>query len=135
MAGFVDTSLLTVELKSFGFKYGDESGDLVFDSRFIPNPYYVDSLKSLTGKDPACADYIFGFPITQKTLALLKELILVMAGGFQEHGRTSLKICVGCTGGQHRSVALIEALAKEIAAMGYPVSITHREIDAGRYSA
>jgi len=133
MAYNAQPPLLTVEFKSFGFKYGDEGGDLVFDARFIPNPYYVDSLRPLTGKDPCCADYVFSFPITQKTFALLKELVLIMAEGFQEHGRTSLKVCVGCTGGQHRSVALIEALAKETAAMGYSVSITHREMDAGRY--
>jgi UPF0042 nucleotide-binding protein len=133
MTGHVQDPLLAVEFKSFGFKYSDESGDLVFDARFIPNPYYVDSLRPLTGRDPPCADYVFSFPITQRVFALLKELVLTMAQGFQEQGRTSLKIRVGCTGGQHRSVALVEALAKETAAMGYPVSVTHREMEAGRY--
>ena len=123
----------TVELISFGFKYGVEIGDLVLDARFIPNPYYVDTLRPLTGKDSDCADYVFSFPVAKKTLAYLKELVLTMAEGFHQKGKTSLKICVGCTGGQHRSVALIEALAKETASLGYPVSIRHREMKIGRY--
>ena len=133
MAGNVQSPLITVELMSFGFKYGAESGDLVFDARFIPNPYYVDSLMPLSGRDSECSEYVFSFPIAKKTLAQLKEIILTMAEGFHQTGRTSLKICVGCTGGQHRSVALIEALAKETASMGYPVSVRHREMEAGRY--
>ena len=131
MAGS-DNPAFTVELCSFGFKYGEESGDLVFNARFLPNPYYVDVLRPLTGKDKACADYVFSFPAAQKTLLLLKELILAQAEGFLEQERTSLKVCVGCTGGQHRSVALIEALAKEIEARGLSVSISHR--DARHYS-
>jgi UPF0042 nucleotide-binding protein len=120
---------LTVELASFGFKYGEEQGDLVFNVRYLPNPYYVDSLKPLTGKDKACADYVLGFPAAQKTLQLLLEIILVQAEGFEEQGgKASLKVCVGCTGGQHRSVALVEALAKEIAAAGYAVSVKHRDL-------
>jgi UPF0042 nucleotide-binding protein len=121
---------IAVELVSFGFKYGGESGDLVFNARFIPNPYYVDSLRPLTGKDRACADYVFGFPVARRTLELLKELVLTMAEAFEQQDRPGIKICVGCTGGQHRSVALIEALARELDARAYPVSIRHRELDA-----
>ena len=128
-----DNSVLTVELASFGFKYGEESGDLVFNARFLPNPFYVDSLRPLTGKDKVCADYVFSFPAAQKTLQLLKEIILTQAEGFREQGRRStMKVRVGCTGGQHRSVALIEALAQEIRAAGFPVSVRHRELEAGR---
>ena len=131
MAGS-DSPVFTVELCSFGFKYGEESGDLVFNARFLPNPFYIDSLRPLTGKDKACADYVFSFPVAKKTLRLLKELVLAQAEGFLEQGQTSLKVLVGCTGGQHRSVALIEALSKEIEAAGVPVSVKHR--DAHRYS-
>ena len=132
MSGYDQDQLLTVKLKSFGFKYGeDEKGDLVFDARFLPNPYYVDSLKPLNGKDKACADYVFSTPAAQKTLQSLKELILTQAKGFQEQGRLELKVCIGCTGGQHRSVALVEALATEIVKAGFTVSINHRE--AGRF--
>ena len=123
-----DNNAFTVDIGSFGIKYGDERGELIFDARFLPNPYYVDSLKALTGKDKACADYVFNFPAAQKTLRALTELVLVQAEGFQEQGRTSLKVKVGCTGGQHRSVALIEALAKEIESAGFLVSVIHRDI-------
>ena len=118
----------TVELESFGFKYGSAHGDLVFSARFLPNPYYVESLRPLTGRDRECADYVFGFPIAVKTLQLLRELILTQAKGFRRKGRTNLKACVGCTGGQHRSVAIIEALAKEIGAEGYAVTVRHRNL-------
>ncbi|GHV95322.1 hypothetical protein AGMMS50293_16420 [Spirochaetia bacterium] len=122
-----------VEFVSFGFKYGEEFGDLVFNARFLPNPYYIDSLKLLTGRDTACADYVFSFQAARETLQSLKELVLIMAVAFQEQGREALKICIGCTGGQHRSVALIEKLAKETAILGYPVLVRHREMEAGRY--
>jgi UPF0042 nucleotide-binding protein len=120
---------LTVELGSFGFKYGEESGHLVFDARFLPNPFYVDSLRPMTGKDKDCADYVFSFPAAHKTLHLLKELILTQAQGFMEQDKTRLDVWVGCTGGQHRSVAIIEALSKEIEAAGFPVSVRHRDIE------
>ena len=123
---------LTVEFESFGFKYREENGNLVFDARFLPNPYYVDSLKPLTGRDKACADYVFSFPAAKRTLRLLKELVLTQAGGFREQGRSKLKVCVGCTGGQHRSVALVEALAKAAEEAGFPVSVRHRELNIGR---
>ena len=127
----LENAAFTIDIGSFGFKYGAESGELVFDARFLPNPYYIEDLKPLSGMDKACADYVFGFPAAQKTLLLLKELVLTQAEGFGGHGRTSLKVRIGCTGGRHRSVALAEALAKEAGAAGYSVSITHR--DASRY--
>ena len=126
-SGIEQGALLTVELESFGFKYGNKYGDMVFDARFLPNPYYIDALRPLTGKDKACADFVFSFSIAQKALVLLKELICMQAEGFQEHGRKSIKVCVGCTGGQHRSVALVEALAGEIEAAGFPVSVNHHD--------
>ena len=132
MSDSINTAF-TVELGSFGFKYGEESGELVFDARFLPNPYYIELLKPLSGMDKACADYIFSFPAAQKTLVLLRELALTQIEGFREQKRTCLKMRVGCTGGRHRSVALIEALANDLKAAGYTVSIIHR--DAARYPA
>jgi len=128
-----DSTVFTIELYSFGFKYGEEKGQLVFDARFLPNPYYISSLKPLSGKDRACADYVMSFPSAQKTLQLLKELIQAQAEGFQEHGHTHIKVCVGCTGGRHRSVTLIEALGdaitKETEKTGFCSTIVHRDID------
>ena len=128
-------AILTVEFESFGFKYREEKGNLVFDARFLPNPYYVDSLRHMTGRDKACADYVFSFPAAKKTLRLLEELVLTQARGFRERGRTKLKVCVGCTGGQHRSVALVEVLAKETEAAGFAVSIRHRELNESNKKA
>ena len=126
-------NVFSVEVISFGYKYGVEAGDLVFDARFIPNPYYVDSLKPLNGKDKACADYVFGYPITRAIFQSLNKLAISMAEGYVEKGWEYLKICIGCTGGQHRSVALVEGLARVISNAGFTVKIRHREMDAGRY--
>ncbi|MDR2478569.1 MAG: hypothetical protein LBD48_04565 [Treponema sp.] len=133
-ADSVEAENAPITLVSFGFKYGEESGDLVFNARFLPNPFYIDSLRPLTGTDTACSDYVFSFPVARETLRLLKEISLVMINTFQEQ-RIPLKICIGCTGGQHRSVALIEALAQELAAAGFTVSVRHREMEAGRIPA
>jgi UPF0042 nucleotide-binding protein len=122
-----------VEIMSFGFQYGAEAGDLVIDVRFLPNPYYVNALRSLNGKDEPCAAYVLGFEDAQKTLRLLEELTETMIRAFRKHGRKILKIRIGCTGGQHRSVALAEALAKKIKSPGCPVKIRHREMEAHRY--
>jgi UPF0042 nucleotide-binding protein len=122
-----------VEIMSFGFQYGGETGDLVLDVRFLPNPYYVNSLRPLTGKDESCAVYVLGFEDAQKTLRLLEELTGTMLAAFRKQGRKILKIRIGCTGGQHRSVALAEALAEKIKPHACPVTIRHREMEARRY--
>ena len=125
--------MITIELVSFGYKYGEENGDLKFDVRFIDNPFYIEELQPLTGKDKACSDYVFSFPVAQEVFILLKELMLTMVGAFLVKGRGMLKICIGCTGGQHRSVSFVEALAKEARAAGYTVTVRHREMEAGRF--
>jgi len=119
----------TLSLGSFGFKYGEDHGELVFDARFLPNPYYVDSLKPLSGKDKPCADYVFSFPAAVQTLRQLHALICIQAEGFRKQERTSLTVRIGCTGGRHRSVALVEALAKEFADADFTVQVSHRDID------
>jgi UPF0042 nucleotide-binding protein len=122
-----------VEIMSFGFQYGGEAGDLVIDVRFLPNPYYVNALRSLNGKDDPCAAYVLGFEDAQKTLRHLKALTETMVRAFRKQGRKILKIRIGCTGGQHRSVALAEALAGKIKSPDCPVKIRHREMEARRY--
>jgi UPF0042 nucleotide-binding protein len=122
-----------VEIMSFGFQYGSETGDLVIDVRFLPNPYYVNALRSLNGKDEPCAAYVLGFEDAKKTLRHLEDLTETMIRAFKKHGRKLLKIRIGCTGGQHRSVALAEALAEKIKSLDCPVKIRHREMEAHRY--
>jgi UPF0042 nucleotide-binding protein len=127
--------LTAIEFFSFGYKYGPEYGDLVCNIRFLPNPYYVDELRPMSGLDAPCADYVMGSPAAQDTFRHLKELVLMMASGFSEDTEKypTLKVCIGCTGGKHRSVAFVEALAKAVREKGFPANVRHREMEAGRY--
>jgi UPF0042 nucleotide-binding protein len=94
----------------------------------------VNSLRSLNGKDKPCAAYVLGFEDAQKTLRLLEDLTGTMLHAFRKQGRKMLKIRIGCTGGQHRSVALAEALAEKLKSLACPVTIRHREMETRRYS-
>ena len=115
---------------SFGYKYGLPSDvDLVIDCRFLPNPYWVEQLRPLSGLDPEVHDYLFGLerdrPVPRPAAALL-ELLLPR---YRDEGKAYLTIALGCTGGRHRSVALAEALAARLEALGTDARITHRDID------
>lgn len=96
---------------SFGFKYGlPMDADLVFDVRFLPNPYYVESLRPRTGRDAEVHDHVFKSDITVKFVYYLQELLLFLLPQYKEEGKQQLMIAIGCTGGRHRSVAIIEYL-------------------------
>ena len=98
---------MTVSVTSFGFKYGlPLEADLVFDVRFMPNPFYMEDLRPRTGLDQAVADYVFHFPQTQDYMRRLEDLLAFSLPLYAEEGKTSLTIAVGCTGGHHRSVAV-----------------------------
>jgi UPF0042 nucleotide-binding protein len=124
-----------LHIQSFGYRYGPPPGDVVIDVRFIPNPYYVYSLRPMTGRDEPCASYVFGFECARKALESLGILAEMMFNNLLEQGRDTCTICIGCTGGQHRSVAVAEALGRKMKARGYPVSVTHREKEAGHWPA
>ena len=101
---------MTVSVTSFGFKYGlPLEADLVFDVRFMPNPFYMEDLRPRTGLDQAVADYVFHFPQTQDYMRRLEDLLAFSLPLYAEEGKTSLTIAVGCTGGHHRSVAVTHA--------------------------
>jgi len=117
-----------VELWSFGFKYGTIDANLVVDARFLPNPYYVPSLSHMTGKDAPCAAHVFRHPGTEAFAQSLAALVRAMEHSFGEQGKRSLKIAVGCTGGQHRSVAVVETVAKTLRAAGIDLTVHHREL-------
>ena len=103
---------IDVTVMSFGYKHGlPMEADLVFDVRFLPNPYYVAELKNGTGLDAAVRDYVFSFPQTQEFMAQLEKLLLFLLPQYNAEGKTVLVISVGCTGGHHRSVAVAHALA------------------------
>lgn len=124
-----DRQGLHVDVMSFGFKHGlPMEADLVFDVRFLPNPYYIPELKHGTGLDAAVRDYVFSFPRTGEFMERLEKLLLYLLPLYNEEGKTVLVIAVGCTGGHHRSVAVAHQLAQDLTAAGFAVTESHRDI-------
>ena len=122
---------INITVMSFGFKYGiPVESDLVFDVRFLPNPYYIQELKPLTGRDAPVRDYVMSRPQTSEFLKHLYNLCDFLVPQYIEEGKTSLVISIGCTGGKHRSVALCEVLTEHISGAGYVATAMHR--DCGR---
>lgn len=118
-----------IEVLSFGYKYGlPIDADIVMDVRFLPNPYYVAELKNLTGRDEKVAQYVMAQPAIetfyQQFLGLLRQIM----PGYEQEGKQSLTVAIGCTGGQHRSVAIAERLGKDLA-QDYRVNLGHRDIN------
>lgn len=121
---------MVVSVTSFGFKHGlPLEADLVFDVRFMPNPFYIEELRPQTGLDKAVADYVFSFQQTRDYLKRLEDLLAFSLPLYAEEGKTSLAIAVGCTGGRHRSVAMTHALAEDIRNLGYRVRENHRDMN------
>lgn len=121
---------LVISIISFGFKYGVPiDGDLVFDVRFIPNPYYVENMKRLTGKNEAVRDYVFKFEETNVFLSKLTDLLEFLIPNYIKEGKSQLVIGIGCTGGRHRSVAIAEALARALAGKEHRIVLEHRDIE------
>jgi UPF0042 nucleotide-binding protein len=127
----VDRSI-NVNVMSFGFKYGIPlEADLVFDVRFLPNPYYVADLRSKTGLSEEVQSFVFNNGDTREFLVLLSDLMSYLLPHYIEEGKHTLTIAVGCTGGRHRSVSVAVALARVLAEQGYACTSTHRDIDKG----
>ncbi len=126
---------MTVNVLSFGFKYGiPMEADLVFDVRFMPNPFYIEELRDQTGLDEGVFSYVFGFRQTGEFLERLESLLSLTLPLYAEEGKTGLSIAVGCTGGHHRSVSIAHALARKIRDLGYPVTEIHRDMGRGDYT-
>ena len=120
---------MEVRVTSFGFKHGlPMEADLVFDVRFLPNPYYVLELRAHTGLDADVRDYVFTGGQGQEFLERMKEFVNWLLPRYEEEGKTSLVIAVGCTGGHHRSVAMAHALAQALSGQGFPVAESHRDL-------
>ena len=119
-----------------GFKNGiPQDADLVFDVRFLPNPFYIEELRPLTGNDAPIVDYLCSFPQTLEFLRLEQPLLDYLIPQYIAEGKSQLVISVGCTGGRHRSVYFAERLASGLKAAGYRVSLHHRDIEKDpRYS-
>jgi UPF0042 nucleotide-binding protein len=121
---------LAVHLVSFGYKHGlPPDADLVFDVRFIANPYYVPELRRLNGLDSAVRSYVLDRADTREFLEKLDALLLFLLPRYHDEGKQQLTLGVGCTGGQHRSTAVAERLARFLRREGYTVSVQHRDLE------
>jgi RNase adapter protein RapZ len=115
---------------SFGYKHGlPLDVDVVFDCRFLPNPFWVEELRPFSGLDEPVRDYVLSHPESQEFLAKVDDLLHGILPSFVREGKSYLTIAMGCTGGRHRSVALAEALAERLRAHGTTVSVFHRDVD------
>lgn len=134
LVNFFDTATrqyepISVNVVSFGFKRGIPLDcDLVFDVRFMPNPFYDDALKSLTGKDARVAEYALSCDISQEFLEKLDQMLLFLLPQYVKEGKQTLVVGIGCTGGKHRSVAVAEHLGKFLSQKNYLTYMNHRDI-------
>jgi UPF0042 nucleotide-binding protein len=127
----VEPNQLSIQLVSFGYKFGVPlEADLVFDVRFLQNPFYVSALRRLSGLTEGVRTYVMDQPLTRPFLASVEELLELTIPAYVSEGKTRLTIAIGCTGGYHRSIALAEELAEWLRTREYgPVSVFHRELE------
>lgn len=125
-----DTEHMYLDVRSFGFKYGVfGEGDLVFDVRCLPNPFYIPELKNKTGLDSEVSSYVMQFEESGQVYERMAELIDFMIPLYEKEGKSQLVIGFGCTGGKHRSVTFAEAIAKHLSLGGHKVRVSHRDIN------
>ena len=118
-----------INIISFGFKHGVPLDcDLIFDVRFVPNPFYIPELRKMTGKNPKVSGYVYGFEETGKFMDKLFSMLDFLTPFYIREGKTQLVVAMGCTGGRHRSVAMAIDIAKRLTASGHKVFIEHRDI-------
>lgn len=123
----VDTRL-AISVVSFGFKHGILlDADLIFDVRFLPNPYYIEELKKSSGLNTNIKEYVFGFDETNEFLDKLLDMLEFLIPKYAKEGKTNLVIGIGCTGGKHRSVAIAQALTTRLEGNGEKVYVSHRD--------
>ena len=121
---------MTVFLNSFGYKYGvPHDTDIILDTRFLPNPFFVNELRAKSGIDPDVADYVLKREETRSFLDRLYSLLEFTLPLYEREGKKSLTLALGCTGGRHRSVVLVEELRKKLASHNLRIHVKHRDID------
>jgi UPF0042 nucleotide-binding protein len=121
---------LFITILSFGFKYGiPTDSDLVFDVRFLPNPYYIPELKALTGNDSPVSEYVMKAEASNIFLDKLEDMLTFLIPNYIIEGKNQLIISIGCTGGKHRSVTLANAILKRLSNLPYSLKVEHRDIE------
>jgi UPF0042 nucleotide-binding protein len=121
---------LTISLVSFGFKHGVPfDADLVFDVRFLPNPHFVEHLRPLDGRDPRVREFILEHEASRELLRRLEDFLGFVLPAYQREGKAYLTVALGCTGGRHRSVALVEELRRFLERLGLAATVVHRDMD------
>lgn len=120
---------MRVDVSSFGFKRGTPRVvDLMFDVRFLPNPYWIPELRPQTGLDAPVVEYVFDHDEAGEFLTRTTDMLDFLLPHYEAEGKSYLTIAIGCTGGRHRSVALTEAIARHLRANGVETSVSHRDI-------
>lgn len=121
---------LIITVVSFGFKYGIPlDSDLVFDVRFLPNPYYIPELKNYSGNDKDVVDYVTSYDVTNNFINKLEDMLEFLIPNYLKEGKRQLILSIGCTGGRHRSVAIANAIYNKLKDNGHKVNIDHRDIE------
>ena len=130
--GHTGDSLLIVNLESFGYRYGlPPAADLVFDVRFLPNPHYIEELRPLTGLEARLRDYVLSQPACKEFRQHLDQLLGFLLPHYRDEGKSYLTIAIGCTGGRHRSVSIVEDLAASFPDPQVSLRINHRDVEKG----
>src|SRR3954449_6350076 len=128
-----DKSKILIYVTSFGYRNGvPVDSDLVFDVRFLPNPNYIPRFKHLTGTNPGVARYIRGFPQTVEFIQRISDLLIYLLPHYIREGKSYLTIAFGCTGGQHRSVMMADAIRKNLVEGGFHAKVSHRDMAKAR---
>ena len=124
-----DTRRMNIILTSFGYKYGvPADADLVFDVRFLPNPFFVSELRNLSGNERPVYDYVMNNEVARRFREKFFDLIAFLTPLYEQEGKSYLTICVGCTGGMHRAVSVINSLQSFLAGKEYQVRVIHRDL-------
>ena len=127
--GTPHTLKLKVNVISFGFKYGiPVDADFVADMRFLPNPYWVPTLRGKTGRSPDVSDYVLDQPGAREFVDAYVQMLTGVAEGYLREGKRFMAVAIGCTGGKHRSVAMTEEIARQLREAGYDVAAVHRDL-------
>lgn len=123
-------SELMITIVSFGFKYGiPVDSDLVFDVRFLPNPFYIPELKKFSGNEQPVRDYVMGHDVTREFLAKLDDMLEFLIPSYLKEGKRQLIISIGCTGGRHRSVTMANEIHEKLISNGHKATVDHRDIE------